>query len=83
MLEHAALLHAGRLLDALQLERDGGLDLLVEADSEQVEVHDVAAHGVALLVLDDHRLAAAAVDLDVEERMALGQHGAQAGARRP
>ena len=35
------------------------------------------AHGVALLVLHDHGLALAAVDLDVEQRVALGQHGAQ------
>ena len=40
----------------------------------------VPAHRVVLLVLDDHGLAAAAVDLEVEERVPLGQHGAQAPA---
>ena len=38
VLEHAALAHARRVLDALELERDGRLDLLVEADLQQVEV---------------------------------------------
>ena len=42
VLEHAALLHAGRVLGALELERHGRLDLLVEADLEEVEVLDRA-----------------------------------------
>ena len=37
-----------------------------------------SAHRVAVLVLDDHGLAVAAVDLDVEQRVALGEHPAQA-----
>ena len=47
VLEHAALLDAGRLLDALELERHRRLDLLVEPDLEQVEVDDVAADRIA------------------------------------
>ena len=78
MLEHAALAHAGRVLDALDLERHHRLDLLVEAHLQQVQVQHVPAHRVALLVLDDHGQALAAVDLDVEQRVALCQHPAQA-----
>ena len=35
--------------------RDRGLDLLVEADLEQVDVHELVADRMELLVLDDHR----------------------------
>ena len=58
LVEHAALLDAGRLLDALELDRHGGLDLLVEADLEEVDVHHLVADGVVLAVLEDrgHRL---------------------------
>jgi len=76
VLEHAALLDAGRLLDPGQLDRDRGLDLLVEADLEQVDVHDLLAHGVDLLVLDDHRQGLGVADLGVEER-APREHLAQ------
>ena len=55
VLEHAALLDAGGLLGALQLDRDLGLDLLVELHLLQVEVLKVAADGVELLLLDDDR----------------------------
>ena len=58
VLEHAALLDAGRLLGALELDRDLGLDLLVELDLEQVEVHEAAADRVALLLLDHDRASA-------------------------
>ena len=47
VLEHAALLDAGRLLDTLELERDGRLDRLVEPHLEQVEVDHVALDRVA------------------------------------
>ena len=36
----------GRLLDALELDADLRLDLLVEADLEQVDVDDLVADGV-------------------------------------
>ena len=55
MLEHAALLHTRRLLDALELERDLRLDLLVEAHLQQVEMDETAADRVVLLLLHDHR----------------------------
>src|SRR4029453_100141 len=52
-------------------------DRLVESHPEQVQVDDVALDGVALLVLDDHRLTVTAVELHVEKRVALGQHSTQ------
>ena len=51
--------------------RDVGLDLLVEVDLLAVEVHEVAADRVALLLLDDDGNAAGALDLEVEEGVAL------------
>ena len=54
----------------------GGLDLLVEAHLEQVDVHDLVAHRVELLVLDDHRPRLAA-DLEVDQRRAVHEHLAQ------
>jgi hypothetical protein len=77
VLEHPALLDPGRVLDAFELEDDRRLDLLVEADLEEVNVAHDAANRIALLVLHDHRLAPAAVDLDVEQRVSLGEHRAQ------
>ena len=62
---------------ALELDRDLGLDLLVEADLEAVEVDDLAAQRVALLLLDHDRDGLAAVDLQVEQRLALGEQGPQ------
>ena len=67
VLEHAAPLDAGRVLGALQLDRDLGLDLLVELDLLQVDVLEAAAHRVQLLLLDDDRDGFAALDLEVEE----------------
>ena len=55
LLEHAALLDAGRVLDARQLDRHDRADLLVEADAQQVDVGGLAAHRVALGVLQHHR----------------------------
>ena len=73
MLEHAALAYAGRLVGALQLDRDLGLDRLVEADLEAVEMHDLAAERVALLLLDHDRHRRSVADLQVEQRLALGE----------
>ena len=66
MLEHAALGHAGRLVAADELEADRGLDGLVEPHAQQVEVHELTAHRMALLVLDDDRRGVLAVDAEVE-----------------
>jgi hypothetical protein len=77
VLQHAALLDPGRLLHALELHRDGGVDLLVEPYLQEVDVEQVAAHGVELLVLDDHRAHLAAVDVHVDERRAVPEHVAQ------
>jgi hypothetical protein len=73
VLEHAALLHAGRLLAALHVHADGRLDLLVQADLEQVDVHDLVADRVQLLILHDHR-AGLAADLEVDQRLAAHEH---------
>ena len=76
--EHAALLDAGRLAD--ERDHDGGLDRLVEPDLLEVDVRDRAAHLVALVVLEDRRVLAAAVDGDVEHDVAAGR-GRQRGAQ--
>ena len=60
--------------------RHRGLDGLVEADAQQVDVDELAAHRVVLLVLDDHRLGGAAVDHEVEHGAGLGQRQAQLAA---
>ena len=78
VLEHAALLDAGRLLGADELDRDVGLDLLVEVDLLEVEVDEVAADRVALLLLDHHRDRSRALDLEVEEGAAVHEHVAMA-----
>ena len=62
---------------ALQLDRDLGLDLLVEPHLEAVEVDDVAAERVVLLLLDHHRHGRRAVELEVEQGVALGEQRAQ------
>src|SRR3954469_22211377 len=50
----AAFLRAGRLAD--QLNRDGRLDGLVEADFLEIDVRDVAANRILLVVLEDRRV---------------------------
>ena len=85
VLEHAALLDAGGVLGADQLDRDVGLDLLVELDLVEVEVQEVVADGVALLLLEHHRNRRRALDLDVEQRAAVDQdvaHRARLGLER-
>ena len=71
VLEHAAGFDAGGVLDALELDRDLGLDRLVELHLLQVDVLDAAADRVQLLLLDDDRDGFGALDLEVEERRAL------------
>ena len=71
VLEHAAGFDAGGGLDALELDRDLGLDRLVEFHLLQVDVLEAAADRVQLLLLDHDRDGFAALDLEVEERGAL------------
>ena len=77
VLEHAALRTPGAWSAALELDRDLGLDLLVEADLEAVEVQDLTAHRVVLLLLDHDRDRLGAVDLEVEQRVALREQDAE------
>ena len=63
----------GAILGALELDRDLGLDRLVELDLLQVDVLEAAADRVQLLLLDHDRDRFAALDLEVEERGALGE----------
>ena len=74
VLHHAALLDPGSVLGALELDRDLGLDLLVEPHLLEVEVLEAAPDGVSLLLLDHHRDRGRALDLEVEEGVALGDH---------
>ena len=68
LVERAAHVHA--LGVALEVDRDHGLDLLVEPDLVKVDVDDPAAHRVELEILDQHRPAlAVAVERDVEDRV--------------
>ena len=83
LVEHAALLDAGRLLGALELDRHLGVDLLVEADLEEVDVHDLVAHRVVLAVLEDRGDGLLAADLHVEQGRAVHQQVAQLARARP
>ena len=56
--EHAALDDAGRVVGAEELERDRRLDRDLHVDAQEVDVHGLAAHGMALDVLDEHRAGA-------------------------
>ena len=75
--EDAALGDAGGLVGALDLQLDRGLDRLVEVHPQEVHVHVLAADGVALQVLDDDGLGAAAVEGEVQDRAGLGERVAQ------
>ena len=77
LVQDAALAHADRVADERDLDR--GLDRLVEADLLEVDVRDLAAHLVALVLLEDRRVSRAAVDLDVEHGVRPGR----ARERRP
>ncbi len=78
--EHAALAHARRVLAAEQMNRDGGLDRLVEPHLLQVDMRHAAPHGIDLVLLEDRRVRLPlAVDLDVEDRV----EAAGAGERAP
>src|SRR5260221_8887665 len=68
--EDTALLDPDGL--AVKRDHDRRLDHLVEADFLEVDMRDVAANLVALVLLEDRRVLAAAVDRDVEHGMAAG-----------
>ena len=78
--DDAALGDAGRVLGAVQVDAHRRLDLLAQVDLEQVEVHDLAADRVVLLVLDDHRADRRAADLEVDDGAAGDERGAQFAA---
>jgi hypothetical protein len=73
VLEHATALDAGSAFCALELDDDLGLDRLVEAHLLQVDVLEVSAHRVVLLLLDDDRHRFAALDLQIEQGRAFGE----------
>jgi len=58
---------------AFELDRNLGLDRLVEFHFLQVNVLEVAAHRVQLLLLDDDRHRFRALELEVEQSLAAGQ----------
>src|SRR4029450_9883021 len=51
--------------------------LLVEPHLEAIDVQHVAAHRMVLLLLDHHRDGLGAVQLEVEQRMSLGEDAAK------
>jgi hypothetical protein len=55
VLEHAALPGAGCVVAADELQRDDGVDGDVEAHAQEVDMQRLAAHRVALGVLEDRR----------------------------
>lgn len=69
------------MVGTLELDRDLGGDLLVEAHLEAVQVDDLAAQGMVLLLLDHDRDGLAAPDLQVEQRLAFGEQRAQLALR--
>ena len=73
----AALGDARRVVGADELERDRRVDLLIHADAQQVDMDRLAAHRMALEVLDDDRRALAAVEGDLEDGAGVGERVAQ------
>src|SRR5262249_52004912 len=68
--ERAALLHAGRLVAADELDDHRGLDRLVEPHLLEVDVDDGASDRVLLEVLEDRRARGLlALEDDVEDRV--------------
>ena len=59
---------------ALEAHRDGDRDLLVEVDLQEVDVRHIAAHRMALELLDDRRVDLA-VDGEVEDGVDTGRAG--------
>src|SRR5262249_4943412 len=77
MFEHAALADAGGLVRPLELDRDLGLDLLIEAHLEAIQMHHLAADRVMLLLLDHDGNGLRALQLEVEQRVALAQQDSE------
>src|SRR5207302_773717 len=77
LLEHAAFLDAGRVLDARQLQGHDGVYRLVEANAQQVDVYRRAAQRVTLGFLEHDRRGLFAVDAEVEHRARRGKREAQ------
>jgi predicted unusual protein kinase regulating ubiquinone biosynthesis (AarF/ABC1/UbiB family) len=73
VLEHAATLDAGSGIGPFELDRDLGLDRLVEPHLLQVDVLEAAADGVQLLLLDHDRHRFRPLDLEVEEGGAFAE----------
>src|SRR6185312_8161844 len=73
LLEDAAFLDARGVLDAGELERDDGVDRLVQAHPQQVYVGRLASHGVALGLLEDDRGGLRAVDGEIDHSAGAGQ----------
>ena len=81
--EHAAFLHARRLAD--ELDGHARLDRLVEPHFLEVDVRDVAADRILLVVLENRGVRGVlAFDDDVEDRVQpslAGQHPAEVALR--
>ena len=61
----------------IELERHDGVDRLVQAHPQQVDVHGLPAHRVALSLLEHDRRRFAAVDAQIEHRARAGERQAQ------
>ena len=82
LLQHAAFLHAGRVVGAGEFQWHDGVDGLVETDAKEIHVDGVAAHGIALSLLEDHGGGLGAVHAEVEYSTGAGKREAQlAGVR--
>ena len=79
VLEDAALDDARGVLLADQADGDRGLDRDVEVDPQEVDVHQLVAHGMALGVLEDRGGGRGAADAQLEHR-ALGRQRLAQGA---
>ena len=77
--ENAALANARRVVAAVKLDGDRGLDRPVEPHLLQVDVRDNAPHGMDLVLLENRRVRLSfAVDLDVQDRVQAGRTGERA-----
>jgi hypothetical protein len=81
VLEHASLTDARGVVGALELDRHLRLDLLVEADLEAVQMGDLTPHRMMLLLLDHDGDRGGAVDLEVEQCLALREDRAKLASR--
>ena len=77
LLEDAAFLDAWRVIDAGELERHDRVDRLVEADAQKVHVGGLAAHRIALGLLENHGGGLGAVDAEIHDGARAGQGEAQ------